>query len=465
VGTTTRSVVADLKQQGFIDYLYFTDYEIRDPDLAQDASCATLTPKVVANYAWALPKSSPRPTSCMISFAADDHVAGPLHSNDTIVMCGGTYDSEVSTSNPTKLSNGYLYSTAPCARNSPKPTFVSGPIVSTKTIKFPLTNDSMKQETRTDLPLTVQRPGCLYTGPTSIVFNGATMTVKSPWTKFPQVSGDPVTKGTASSLCGAAGDPSKSQADNVGTLAGAAGVILPVLDHNLIYVQSVPAVSTDPNYWAASSFPNNATSSKTYCVGADGTTAGNGLGYPMVNEAPDTAIDSDAASSAKGYQCRSGDVFVQGTFDAAMTIAADHYVFVTGNLVRKDTQNDILGLVGTNAVWVYNPMSSAQKPLLSDAKKVSQIDAAILSTAHSFQVQNYAIGGSRGDLTVNGSIAQEFRGTVASGSNGYTKDYVYDPRFHAIAPPKFLSPVSTTYGINVLVEVKSAFDSTGAPAS
>ena len=27
----TRSIVADLKQDGFIDYLYFTNYETQDP--------------------------------------------------------------------------------------------------------------------------------------------------------------------------------------------------------------------------------------------------------------------------------------------------------------------------------------------------------------------------------------------------------------------------------------------------
>ena len=31
VGDVTRSIVADLKQDGFIDYLYFTNYETPDP--------------------------------------------------------------------------------------------------------------------------------------------------------------------------------------------------------------------------------------------------------------------------------------------------------------------------------------------------------------------------------------------------------------------------------------------------
>ncbi len=41
VGDETRTIVADLRQQGFIDFLYFTDYEIQDPVMsgANAASC------------------------------------------------------------------------------------------------------------------------------------------------------------------------------------------------------------------------------------------------------------------------------------------------------------------------------------------------------------------------------------------------------------------------------------------
>ena len=47
VGKVTRSVVANLKQQGFIDFLYFSDYEIQDPD--QSGASVTTCVK----YAWA----------------------------------------------------------------------------------------------------------------------------------------------------------------------------------------------------------------------------------------------------------------------------------------------------------------------------------------------------------------------------------------------------------------------------
>lgn len=34
VNGVTRSIIADLRQTGFIDFLYFTDYEIQDPDIS-----------------------------------------------------------------------------------------------------------------------------------------------------------------------------------------------------------------------------------------------------------------------------------------------------------------------------------------------------------------------------------------------------------------------------------------------
>jgi hypothetical protein len=77
-------------------------------------------------------------------------------------------------------------------------------------------------------------------------------------------------------------------------------------------------------------------------------------------------------------------------------------------------------------------------------------------------VQNYNVGSSRGTLTILGSVAQKFRGAVGTtGGTGYTKNYIYDARFRYTAPPKFLSPVTTTYGVNVWVEISPIFKSNG----
>lgn len=52
------------------------------------------------------------------------------------------------------------------------------------------------------------------------------------------------------------------------------------------------------------------------------------------------------------------------------------------------------------------------------------IDAAILAVTGSFIVDNYDCAGSLGNLTVNGAIAQFYRGPVGTtNGNGYTKNY------------------------------------------
>lgn len=79
------------------------------------------------------------------------------------------------------------------------------------------------------------------------------------------------------------------------------------------------------------------------------------------------------------------------------------------------------------------------------------IDAAILSTDHSFIVDNYLCGKSMGTLTLWGSLAQFWRGPVGTGngtgvvSTGYKKNYNYDERLATNTPPEFLSPSTTSW--------------------
>ncbi len=439
VGNTARSIVADLKQQGFIDFLYFTNYEIIDPELSNSACVPT--------WAWAVPS---RPNCSTIQFAANDVINGPLDSNDTLQICGSTFNGPVTTAFKPASGLNYVIPGG-CAA----PTFaIAGSPSYSPTIVMPPTNRQMKQETRDDLTTsTVPRPGCLFTGPTSIVFNNdGTMTVRSPWTKKTNIEGSPETSGTISPSCGTPGYAVSN------TLGSTAGQTFAVPTNNLIYVQNVPSTSTDPNYWAAAATPTGLTC--TGLAGSSGT--GNGLGYPKANEAaPSSSTD------APSYGCRNGDVFVKGSLHAAVTIATDNYIYVTGGIKYVDPQADMLGLVGQKSIWVYNPVDSSGT-LLDTSQPGIEIDAAILSVDHTFIVQNWAAG-KKGTLTVKGAIAQNFRGPVGTSSNGnnmsgYVKAYSYDPRLRYTAPPKFLSPVSTTYGVSMLVEVKTAYLPSGATA-
>lgn len=470
VDTVTRSVVANIKQTGFTNYVYFTDYEELDPTL-NNVSCTVA-------YAWASPRSS----SCLINFVSGDTFDGQVHSNDTLNICGGTFKQKVTTANPNPVG-GKLYTQNNCSGGAGTPSFSAGAPVNAAQITMPPPQAQLDQ-VRTDIPVKVPSPGCLYTGPTDISFSvsGGTayMTVISPWTKKTELSNGSATAGTAPAFCGTPGDPTKSLTANAGTLSdtvnGQKIAIGPAsqLYNNLAYVQAVPSDSTNTNYWSSSASPNNNTFK---CVGVDGKSSGNGLGYPVLNE---------VVPSIAKYDCRAGDVFVDGTMHSAMTINAEHFAWITGKLVYQDAANDILGLVGAGAVWVWNPMvctnpstypasngascSSEKAYLTFEATSGSSncartINAALLSNNHSFEVHNYDAGIFIGYLCVTGSIAQEFRGPVGqgSGSSGFLKRYSYDTRLLNSPPPKFPTPRTTSYDVNTEIEVKTAFDSTGAP--
>jgi len=455
VGTQVRSIIVNVKQEGFIDYLYYTDYEFADP-LFSSASCTPLRYEYVG---------AGHVSACTeIQFMPGDVLNGPVHSNDTMRICGSTFTNKATVTTGDPRSTNWVRPSG-CST----PSFGAGIPASASTIGMPPTNAEMKKETYAPgQPDSVARPGCMYTGPTKITFNAAgTMTIVSPWTKFTQ----PNMVTPSASL-------NPTQCGSVAALNSYTGATIPVLDRNLIYVQDVPsATGTDPNKPASATAPPTTVSPSSYtcATGAGGgwsykqTAAANSprIGFPFVGSTTATTETTPALSTATtpAYDCRRGDVFVEGTLKGAMTIAATN-VYVTGDITYSSATDDILGLVGQNSVWVWNPMASgtsiytAYKPAGSTARR---IDAAILSVAHVFQAQNYSVGGYRGVLTVNGAIAQKFRGIVTEGGDGYDKAYNYDQRFKTIAPPKFLTPTSTTYGVTQYASTKAAYTPTGAP--
>lgn len=83
------------------------------------------------------------------------------------------------------------------------------------------------------------------------------------------------------------------------------------------------------------------------------------------------------------------------------------------------------------------------------------IDAAILSTAHSFIVDNFMCGKHAGTLNIWGAIAQFWRGPVGEGEHGYTKNYNYDERLEYLQPPDFLTPTSSQLKLDRITAASS----------
>lgn len=498
-GGQTRTIVADLRQVGFIKFLYFTNYEIIDPAVSGS------DPVACERYRY---DGRSTATCGSINFITADTINGPMHTNDGFQVSGDPTFNGLTTTSYDPLTGNRFYGTgSPHFTQMPdnKPGYLAP-------LAMPATNSELKKETRPDRPIDVPRPGCLYTGPTTIEFTASgNMVVRSPWTKYTS----PVT-GTNNAGCGTPGGSG---------LASATGQVLNAPDNNVIYVQNVPATVGDANYWATGEAGTPVCLPEDRTVANGRNAAGNPVGYPLAGE---------YVANADVYGCKNGDAFVKGTVNAKVTVASENYIYITDDIVYANDEDDILGLVGQNAVWVHNPTTQSSTPvttstvletrnalsrdaartltgngggsgssfsgggwtctrtggsgggsiyrcermgttttynfsmnstILNNADYVDRkIDAAILSVAHTFMVQNYNKGGDRGTLTVNGAIAQKFRGTVGTGSvsTGYRKSYNYDERFRYVAPPKFLSPVTTVYGVNVWVEVSPAMNPDGS---
>ena len=354
----TRSIVADLKQDGFIDYLYFTNYETTDPGYAADDAAGFNNCERYA-YAGALPARSTSDCT-VIQFGSNDVFRGPVRSNDQLYICGTEFEAGVISSSPTTPIWKSACGTAP--------DFQAGPPVYGAPIGMPPTNSEMKRETRNDIPADVPRPGCLYTGPTVIKFelSGSTtmMRVISPWTRYTNVTGS--TSASATNPAGAS-NPAACGIPGTGTgqLGGPNGALIAPLDRNLIYVQAVPAVgAANANAPATTAMPSSrfsCTNALSYTVDGrataipagwqfmDGSTTrakypkGTGTGG-SAESAP--YVGEYVKSSYKHYDCRAGDVFIEGQMGGQMTVAADNFVYITGDLTYRNKATDVLGLVG-----------------------------------------------------------------------------------------------------------------------
>ena len=154
-------------------------------------------------------------------------------------------------------------------------------------------------------------------------------------------------------------------------------------------------------------------------------------------------------SSAPGC----GNVYVSGTYGKDITIGADNDIIVMNDFKSSNTATVLGGLIANNFVRVYHPVSSGWSGCSNNGGPGNiQIDAAILALNHSFIVDNWYCGNPVGTLTVNGAIAQKFRGPVGtfSGNNiasGYSKNYNYNDTLRYREPPYFVNPTDSPWKI------------------
>src|SRR3954470_14595250 len=149
-----RSVVATLRRSGFLDYLYFTDFETQDPQVTGSGGPCNIYRRA----------GRTNPPCSNITFANNDVVNGPFHTNDDILVCGSptfgrTSADTVEVSGP---SPGYTG----CGGSTPN--FVGTFKYDAKLLSLPSSNASLQS---------LAQPGYLFTGTTQITLSGTSMTV------------------------------------------------------------------------------------------------------------------------------------------------------------------------------------------------------------------------------------------------------------------------------------------------
>jgi hypothetical protein len=158
-------------------------------------------------------------------------------------------------------------------------------------------------------------------------------------------------------------------------------------------------------------------------------------------------------------QVACGNAWVKGQYGGDLTIAAGNDIIINGDIERV-SDSLLLGLVANNFVRVYHPVNWFSGDCGNNATGALTdpvIQAAILSLKHSFIVDNWACGDRLGNLTVDGAIAQYYRGPVGtSGGTGYLKNYKYNDRLRYREPPYFLDPVQSAWRIARQTEVLPA---------
>lgn len=391
-GNATRSIVAQFRPPAFLNYVYFTNYEMGDPTI-DGGTCtswlsglssygySTATPP----YYWSVINGSAigptRVSNCSdIEFITGDHINGPLHSNDYLDICGAPTFGRSGATPADGVEAPGNYSDNGCSNNAvfntPNHTLNTG----AGTLPLPTTASTLQTVANGgNSSLTngcSATAGCVFTGPTWIALNGTTVTVTN----------SNYNSGAATSLT--AGYPT----------------------NGVIYVQN-----------------------------------GSGTCAAYNNTSPDYPTAGDPC----------GDATVTGSYTNSLTIASANDVIIAGSVTTptdsngQPTGNDFLGLIANDFVRIAHPCNNSNSVNGSSGNYTSlsnpEIDAAILAVNHSFIVDDYGCGAALGTLKVDGAIAQDFRGVVGTGnggggaSTGYLKNYVYDGALQTESPPFFLN--------------------------
>ncbi len=412
-----RTFTFDLApQDSFLDDIYWTNYESEDP-LFPGCSADAGTGAAPDNGVW----YQGTQTACPIWFFgagssnADDTINGPLFSNDTLRVLG------------TPTYNGPVYSAAGSSRSLP-----GGGQATTQPLAIADTGDHTGCAGDSGTPAPNWNDGCpqnaaQQTAPSTAAYENAARTVGCYITGMS--GGNPAPTWVDMTL-------SESGSPAVTTLKwtkDSSSTTTPVVDN----------ASTDTNSCGSTttSITVNSTNLKAALIYVNGnitisnaSSNGGTVGYMTIMAGDDNSVGPGSNPKNSAQAGDAGYITIDGNLTYP---SAD----ISGSGVNGTDTTDALGLVAQYFIGIENTLTNPT------------IDAALLAVDGSVFVQNWDSGTAEAgeDLTIFGSMAQDFRGPVATanGSNniatGYIKNYEYDNALQLRWPPYFLSSTSATW--------------------
>lgn len=406
-----RTVQAVFRKEGFLDYLYFTDKETADPIFYQGACTPVTCPNSTAptREEWAREWCSHRRWDAWTHPVLGPQTGRHADCHDMVWVTNDRVDGPFHTNDTWRIRNrptwnGRATGSTPIPgalyTGTGSPNYNAGPPAFHREQIMPPNNYFVRDQA--DQARGGQ--GCLFTGPTEIILQGTQLRVRSPYTRV------------AGAGCG--------------TWPTTSAQTIPIPPNGTVYVQNIPTSASDPNYWATTPY-------------------GQGLGYP---------IPGDVSTY---YDARSGDAFVEGNLDGALTIGAEHNIIITWDITYTDyseSSDDILGLIANDYVMVYKPVSASGSHMnaLPNHNSVFQnprIAGALIAIRQSFLVQNWGSGAPLGNIYVFGAVGQNYRGPLntITGQNafsGYDSNFRYDTRLRWMAPPNYVDPLNVRYYVH-----------------
>jgi hypothetical protein len=376
-----RSVIVTFRKKNFLEFVYFTDQENRDPQAATTATERNAQQANCVNR-----KRSQRVgRGCVeIQFASSDAINGPLHTNDEdLLICGTPVFGRDADGNPGTdaievFGNAPGHRSAGSGCGNTPVIWAPGKKFSTnvKPLEMPLSNQSLAQ--------VAELGGRWYAGKTIVRLNKTTMDVQN--------------------------------FKNDGTSTTSLGVPWPA--NGVLYVKNNGAcngeIPTDADYdesFACGNVYVSGTYSKPLTIAAaNDVIVRPTIGAKFKNQSSDSNIIKDADS------------------DATLGLIANNFVRVGHKVSRSGST-------------CYGNYDSTDEPKVTDVR----IDAAIMSLQHSFIVDNYNCGRAGtltvNGAIVQKYRGPVGTGNGVSISTGFLKDYWYDDRLRYLSPPYFLDPV------------------------